>query len=53
MDEKPSGSSPKKYGKHSVKYWVVVYVIAAIVVYGLIYWLFIHKSGSNGGGYTY
>jgi hypothetical protein len=54
MDEKPTGKPSKSYGKHSVKYWVVVYVIAAIVVYGLIYWFFIHKSGSGGtGGYSY
>ena len=47
-------NSPKKpskgYGKHSVWFWVAVYVVIAIVVYGLIYILFIHKSGSGGGG---
>ena len=49
MDEKPTPEkNTKGYGKHSVKYWVFVYVVAAIVIYGLIYLLFIHKSGSNG-----
>jgi hypothetical protein len=55
MYEKPSGSPSKRYGKHSVKYWVLVYVVAAIMVYGLVYWFFIRKSGSSGstGGYHY
>jgi preprotein translocase subunit SecG len=38
------------YGKHSKKYWLMVYLVAAIIVYGLIYLIFIHKSGSGGGG---
>jgi len=55
MDEKPSEKSTKGYGKHSKMFWVVVYVVAAIIVYGLIYLLFIHKSGgsSSGGGFKY
>lgn len=56
MDETPTPEkSSKSYGKHSKKFWVLVYVIAAIVIYGLIYLLFIHKSGSagSGGGFSY
>jgi hypothetical protein len=54
MDEESSNKPSKGYGKHSVKFWVVVYVIAAIVVYGLIYLIFIHKgNGGTGGGLHY
>jgi hypothetical protein len=42
--QKPS----KGYGKRPVWQWVVIYLIVAIVVYGLIYLLFI-KDGSGGG----
>lgn len=48
--------APKKptkgYGKRPVWQWVLLYVIIAIVVYGLIYFLFIHKSGGGSGGST-
>ncbi|HEV2402844.1 MAG TPA: hypothetical protein VGS08_01445 [Candidatus Saccharimonadales bacterium] len=47
MDEQLSQKPSKGYGKHSKKYWAVVYLIAAIVVYALIYLLFIHKNGSG------
>lgn len=43
-DQKPS----KGYGKRSIWFWVVVYVIIAIIVYGLIYLLFFRKSGGTG-----
>ena len=49
MQPKHEDSEPTKgYGKRSRKQWVVIYVVAAIVVYGLIYLLFIRKSGSGG-----
>ncbi len=44
--QKPS----KGYGKRPVWQWVVIYLIVAVVVYGLIYLLFIHKGGGTGGG---
>ncbi len=51
----PQNQTPQKptkgYGKRPMWQWVLIYVIAAIIVYGLIYLLFIHKSGSSGGGY--
>lgn len=54
MDEQPSKKPEKGYGKHSKLFWVIVYVVAAIIVYGLIYFIFIHKSNSgSGGGYSY
>lgn len=43
----------KSYGKRPVWQWVLIYVIIAIIVYGLIYLLFIHKGGSSGGGGGY
>lgn len=49
MDEQQNSTPTKGYGKHSKAYWVWVYVVAAIIVYGLIYLIFIHKSGSGGG----
>ncbi|HVV25544.1 MAG TPA: hypothetical protein VHC21_00730 [Candidatus Saccharimonadales bacterium] len=53
MEPEPAGKKPAKaYGKRPVWQWVVIYVVVAIVVYGLIYLLFIHKggSGSSAGG---
>jgi hypothetical protein len=50
----PENSSPpekptKGYGKRPVWQWVVIYLIVAIVIYGLIYLLFIHKGGGTSG----
>jgi hypothetical protein len=56
MDKKPSQKTSKGYGKHSVRFWIAIYVVAAIVVYGLFYLLFIHKGGgssSSGGSFNY
>jgi flagellar basal body-associated protein FliL len=44
--------TPKKaYGKRPMWQWIVIYLIVAIVVYALIYFLVIHKSGSSGSSY--
>ena len=51
MDQEPSKKPTKGYGKRPVWQWVVIYLVVAIVVYGLIYVLFIHKGGSSGSGY--
>jgi len=50
-----SSQTPKKggYGKRPMWQWVLLYVIVAIVVYGLIYLLFIRKSGGSTGGLNY
>lgn len=53
MAEQISDKPAKGYGKHSKMYWILVYLAVAIVVYGLIYFLFIHKSGTGTGGYNY
>lgn len=42
----------KGYGKRPVWQWVVIYLIVAIIVYGLIYLVFIHKGGSTSTGGT-
>lgn len=47
--QKPS----KGYGKHSIRYWVVLYLVIAVIVYGLVYLLFFHKSGRNSGSFSY
>jgi uncharacterized protein involved in response to NO len=41
--QKPS----KSYGKRPFWQWAVIYLIIAIVVYGLIYLIFIRKSGGT------
>lgn len=50
--QSPAGQTPQKpskgYGKRPVWQWVVIYLVIAVIVYGLIYLLFIHKSGSTG-----
>ncbi len=44
----------KSYGKRSMKQWIVIYLVVAIVVYAIIYFAFIRKSGgSTGGGLGY
>jgi len=45
----PENKPSKGYGKHSKSYWIIVYVIAAIIIYGLIYLIFIRKNGSSSG----
>lgn len=47
MDEKKPTKSTKGYGKRSAGQWILIYVVAAIIIYGLIYLIFIHKSGSS------
>ena len=45
--QQPSQKPAKGYGKRPMWQWVLIYVVVAIVVYGLIYLIFIHKSGSG------
>jgi hypothetical protein len=47
VQEQPTKQS-KGYGKRPLWQWILIYVIAAIVIYGLIYLLFIRNSGSSG-----
>jgi hypothetical protein len=46
----PSQKPSKGYGKRPVWQWVLIYLVIAIIVYGLIYFIFIHKGGSSSSG---
>lgn len=45
--EKP----PKGYGKRPLWQWLLIYVIIALIVYGLIYLLFFNDGSGSGTGY--
>jgi hypothetical protein len=53
--EPEDSQSPQKpvkgYGKRPMWQWVVIYLVVAIIVYSLIYFLFIHKGGGKSGIY--
>ena len=50
--DNPKPTKSNGYGKRPWWFWVIIYVVVAIIVYGLIYLLFIHKSGgSSTSGY--
>jgi len=50
-EPQPAGNNkPKgKYGKRPMWQWVVLYLVVAVIVYGLIYYLFMRDSSSTGG----
>jgi hypothetical protein len=50
----PSPQQPPKkgYGKRPIWHWVVLYVVAAVVIYGLIYYFFLRDS-AGGNGFSY
>lgn len=51
MDENQDNKKPEKgYGKRPVWQWVLIYVVAAIIIYGLIYYIFIRNGNSSGSG---
>lgn len=44
-----TNTSPKKssgYGKRPIWQWVVIYLIIGAIGYALLYYLFVHKSGT-------
>lgn len=48
QDSKQAANKPSKgYGKRPMWQWVLIYIIAAIVVYGLIYLIFFKSSGTS------
>ena len=47
----PSSTPAKAYGKRPVWQWLVIYLVVAIILYGIIYFVWIHKSGSTSTGY--
>jgi flagellar basal body-associated protein FliL len=48
QDSQEPRKSPKGYGKRPLWQWILIYIVVAVVVYGLIYLLFI-KGGSTSG----
>ena len=55
MEDSPQNQKTKKpaksYGGRSKKQWIIIYLIVAIVVYFIIYWIWIRDtSGSSSGG---
>lgn len=54
--QEPAGKPPKGYGKRPMWQWVLIYLVAAVIVYGIIYLVFFNNgggSGGTGGGFTY
>lgn len=49
MDEQ--NKPGKGYGKRPMWQWILIYVVVAAIVYALIYFIFIHKSGTTSSGY--
>ncbi len=52
-DRPPVPTAPKQptkggYGKRPVWQWVLIYVVLAVIVYGVIYFIWIRKTGTNG-----
>jgi len=43
----PTPGKAKGYGKRPMWQWAVIYLVAAIVVYFLIWLIFIRKSGGS------
>lgn len=54
-DPKAPQKPTSGYGKRSKWQWVLIYIVVAIIVYGLIYYVFFRDSGdsSSGGGFGY
>lgn len=52
MNDQQSSDQSTGYGKRPAWQWVLIYVVGAIIVYGLIYYLFLRDTGGNtpGGG---
>ncbi|HSW85461.1 MAG TPA: hypothetical protein VLF79_02515 [Candidatus Saccharimonadales bacterium] len=51
-DQKPVETKKSKgYGKRPVWQWVVIYLIVAVIAYGIIYLVFIKGNGSTSSGY--
>ncbi len=50
MDDNQTDQQPSKpggYGKRPMWQWILLYVIVGAIVYFLIYYLFIRKSGAS------
>ena len=47
MDQDSQDKPSKGYGKRPMWQWVLLYVIVAIILYGLVYYFFIRKTGNS------
>jgi flagellar basal body-associated protein FliL len=45
--DKPAGG----YGKRPLWQWIIIYLVVAVIVYGLIYLLFLNGNSGPGLGY--
>jgi hypothetical protein len=53
-EQQSSEQQPKKgYGKRPMWQWVVIYLVVAIIVYGLIYYVFFRDGNGGGTGISY
>lgn len=48
-ETKPAGG----YGKRPMWQWIVIYLVLAVIIYGVVYYLFFHKSSSSGSKSIY
>lgn len=48
--QKPEQKLAKGYGKRPVWQWVVIYLVVAVVLYGLVYLLFFNNGDNSSGG---
>ncbi|MEK7599535.1 MAG: hypothetical protein AAB462_00670 [Patescibacteria group bacterium] len=51
--DQPTQKPSKGYGKRPVWQWIAIYVVVAIVVYGLLYYFVMRDSGDSTGGGIY
>lgn len=50
MDQQQPANKPTKgYGGRSKRFWILAYLVLAIIVYFIIYWVWIRKPGGSGG----
>lgn len=47
QEQQPTETKPKGYGKRPMWQWVVIYLVLAVIVYGLIYYIFMRDSGAS------
>jgi flagellar basal body-associated protein FliL len=47
QESQPPQKPTKAYGKRALWQWILLYIVIAVIVYGLIYIIFIHKGGST------
>ncbi|MEK7059243.1 MAG: hypothetical protein AAB971_00590 [Patescibacteria group bacterium] len=53
QQDQPSQKPSKGYGKRPVWQWVVIYLVVAVLVYGLIYYFVMRDTGDSTGGGIY